>query len=123
MRSLSDPAGDLEVEKAGVGSAGFDQLTATELEIRGRLNIDAAETRAQAIQVGLEMEDPAAEHLDPFVERVTKEQAAVLWIDASLCQRQYATVEATERFHAARPTSNSSKKLSRARKKLSTSGS
>lgn len=123
MRSLSNAAGDLEVEKTGVGTAGFDQLAATELEILGRWDIDPAKTRAQPIQVGLEMEDPAVEHLDPFIEGITKEKAPVLGIDASLRQRQDAAVEATQGLHAARPTSSSSKKPSRAWKKLSTSGS
>jgi hypothetical protein len=123
MRSLSDSAGDLEVEKAGVGATGFDQLAATELETLRRRDVDPAEAREEAVKVEVEMEDPAVQHLDPFIEGITKEKAPVLWIDSSLCQRQDAAVEATQGLHAARPTSSSSKKLSRAWKKLSTSGS
>jgi hypothetical protein len=114
MRSWPDSAGDLEVEKAGVGTTGLDQLATLELEILRRRDVDPAEARAQAVQMGAEVEDPAVQHLDPFIEGITKEKAPVLWIDSSLCQRQDAAVEATEGFHAARPTSSSSKKVSRA---------
>lgn len=123
MRSLSDPAGNLEVEKSGVGAAGFDQLVTAKLEIIGWWDVYSAETRAQALEVEIEKKYLAVEYLDPLIEGITKEKAPVLWVDSCLRQRQNAAVEATQRLHAARPTSSSSKKLSRARKKLSTSGS
>ncbi len=86
-------AGHLEIKKAGVEPAGGDQLAAAPCQVARLGDPQPDEAAPEPLEVGLEVEDPAAQDLDPLVETVTEQEAPVARVDPGLGQGENPAVE------------------------------